>query len=117
MPTSNRRPAPETLSPLRALYSLREQHVTVLARTLSQLPGNWSLERHESYDGDLTLMLMPQHQGRANLVVNRGSDGFHLIANQDDDYLELGRFGAIDELVAGVQASVSTSKARAPSRA
>ena len=120
MPTPNRRTTPDldTRSPLRALHSLRENHVTVLAKTMSQLPGTWSLERHESYDGDLTLMLMPDHQERANLVVSRESDGFHLIANQDDDYCELGRFSAIDELVATVRANVrSTTKAAVLSRA
>ncbi len=99
-------PDPDTLSPLRALHSLREKHVTVLARTMSQLPGRWSLERHESYDGDLTLMLMPQQADPTNLVVSREADGFHLIANQDDDYRELGCFSAIDELVTTVQANV-----------
>ncbi len=82
------------------MHSLREKHVVVLAKALSQLPGIWSLERHKSYDGDLTLLLMPQHQERENLVVSREADGFHLIANQDDDYRELGCFGAMDDLVA-----------------
>ena len=120
MPILNRLMMPDldARSPLRALHSLREKHVTVLARTMSQLPGSWSLECHESYDGDLTLMLMPQQQGRANLVVNRGSDGFHLIANQDDDYCELGCFGALDDLLATVRANVGpTSKAAVLSRA
>ena len=113
MPTPNRltTPDPDMFSPLRALHSLREKHVTVLARTMSQLPGSWSLERHESYDGDLTLMLMPQQADRANLVVSREADGFHLIANHDDDCRELGCFGALDELVATVRANVRTTAA------
>ena len=119
MPIPDRRTAPDldTLSPLRALHSLREKHVRILARTMSQLPGTWCLERHESYDGDLTLMLMPQQPERANLVVSRESDGFHLIANQEDEYRELGCFGAIDELVAGVQANVRSTKVAVLSRA
>ena len=109
IPTRFALPDLDTLSPLRALHSLREKHVTVLAKTMSQLPGTWSLERHEGCDGDLTLMLMPQQANRANLVVSREADGFHLIANQDDDYRELGRFGAIDELVATLRANVRTT--------
>ena len=93
-------------SPLRALYSLREKHVRMLAGTLTQLPGTWSLERHEGCDGDFTLMLMPQQADRANLVVSRDEDGFHLTANQDDDYRELGCFSALDELVATMRANV-----------
>lgn len=102
-------PDPDTLSPLRAMHSLREKHVKTLAMALSRLPGTWSLECHEGYDGDLTLMLMPQHQERENLVVSREADGFHLIANQDDDYRQLGCFGAMDELVATMQSSAVTA--------
>ena len=70
------------------------------------MPGTWSLERHEGCDGDLTLMLMPQQADRANLVVRREADGYHLTANQDDNYRELGCFGALDELLATVRANV-----------
>ena len=109
IPTRFALPDPDTLSPLRTLHSLREKHVTVLAKTMSQLPGTWSLERHEGCDGDLTLMLMPQQPDRANLVVSREADGFHLIANQEDDCRELGCFGALDELVATLRANVRTA--------
>ena len=97
---------PDAPRPLRALHSLREKHVRTLAGTLTQLPGIWSLERHEGCDGDLTLMLMPRQADRANLVVSLEADGFHLTANQDDDYRDLGCFGALDELLAMVQANV-----------
>ena len=101
-------PDPDTLSPLRAMHSLREKHVLTLAQALSRLPGTWSLERHESYDGDLTLMLRPQQQEGENLVVSRRADGFHLIANQED-CRKLGCFGAMDELVATMRSSAATA--------
>ena len=103
-------PDPDTISPLRAMHSLREKHVLTLAKALSRLPGTWSLERHEGYDGDLTLMLMPQQQESENLVVSREADGFHLIANQEDDYRSLGCFGAMDELVATMRSSAATAR-------
>ncbi len=112
IPTRFALPDPDTFSPLRTLHSLREKHVRILARVLSQLPGTWSLERHESYDGDLTLMLMPQQADRANLVVSREADGFHLITNQDDDYRKLGCFGTMDELLATVRANVHATRER-----
>ncbi len=107
-------PDPDTVSSLRAMHSLREKHVRTLTEALSRLPGTWSLECHESYDGDLTLMLMPQHQERASLVVSREADGFHLIANQDDDYRKLGCFGAMDELVATMRSSAVAAMKREP---
>ena len=99
-------PRPDAPSSLRAMHSLREKHVRTLAGALTQLPGIWSLERHEGCDGDLTLMLMPRQADRANLVVSREADGFHLTANQDDDYRDLGCFGALDDLLAMVRANV-----------
>ena len=107
---------PDGPSPLRALHSLREKHVRTLARTLTLLPGTWSLERHEGCDGDLTLMLMPHQADRANLVVSREADGFHLTANHGDDYRELGCFSALDELVVTVRANVRAAYQAAPSR-
>ncbi len=100
-------PDPDTLSPLRALHSLREKHVQTLARTLSQLPGIWSLERQEGYDGDLTVMLMPQRPEGESFIISRKADGFHLGASQEDDYRELGCFAGIDELVAVMHANLT----------
>ena len=114
MPTRMKFHLPESssLTPLRAMHSLREKHVKVLAVALSQLPETWSMERHEGYDGDLTLMLMSQHQERENLVVSHQADGFHLMANQEDHCWKLGCFGALDELVATVQENAVSASDR-----
>lgn len=103
MPVSRRfiQPDPATSSPLRAVHSLREAHVRSLANDLSRLPGTWTLDRHESYDGDLTVMVT-LHQGRENLVVSHQRDGFHLGANREDSYRELGRFSTMDALVMAI---------------
>jgi hypothetical protein len=102
-------PDPDTLSPLRAMYSLHEKHVAVLTAALTRLPETWSLERHEGYDGDLTLLLMPQHEETEKLFVNRSADGFHLIANHEDEFRELGCFDAMDDLVACMRKNIVTA--------
>ncbi len=102
-------------SPLRSMHSLREKHVKVLVNVLSQLPDIWSLERHEGYDGDLSLMLTSEHQEDDNFFVGRRASGFHLIANRDDDCRELGCFDTVDELVATMWSSaVATTMKNKP---
>ncbi len=114
MPTSNSFTPmnPDVVSPLRLMHSLREKHARVLVNALSQLPDIWSLERYESYDGDLSLMLTLEHQEDENLFVTRTADGFHLIANHDDDCRELGCVKTIDELEAAVRSEVVSNTKR-----
>ncbi len=69
---------------------------------LSRSPGIWSLDRHESYDGDLSVMVTPP-QGEEKLVVSHEKDGFHLDANRDDTYRKLGCFSTMDALVVAIR--------------
>ncbi len=43
----------------RMLSSLSEAQVGLLEAALPNLAGTWSLERHESCEGSLSLLLMP----------------------------------------------------------
>ena len=105
-------PEADTHSPVRAIHSLLEHHVRVLAIALSGLPGIWSLERHECYDGNLILMLTLQPQDMQNLVVSRDESGFRLNSSQNDEYRELGCFSTMSELIATLRASVTTTMKR-----
>ncbi len=49
--------ADDTLSPVRALYSLTSAHVDQIVAGLSSLAPAWSIERHESCDGYLSLLV------------------------------------------------------------
>jgi hypothetical protein len=97
-------PNPDTLSPLRALYSLREADVDALRQGFSENQEAWSFDRHESYDGDLTVMLTPPDEAEPTLVVSRDEGGFHLAANRGDDYQDLGSFGSVTSVVSAMSA-------------
>ena len=47
----------DTLSPVRALHSLTPAQVDQIVAGLSGLAGTWSIERHESCDGHLSLLV------------------------------------------------------------
>ena len=105
-------PEADAHSPIRAIHSLHESHVRVLAAALSRLPGMWELERHECYDGNLILMLTLQAQDTQSLVVSRDENGFHLSSSQNDKYRELGCFGTMNEVIATLRASLMTTMKR-----
>jgi hypothetical protein len=85
--------------PLRAIDSLREHHVASLARAFSPWLATWSLDRHEGYDGDLTLILSSAC-GAVSLVFSRSAAGFHAAIMEADAYRALGCFPSLDKLVA-----------------
>ncbi len=84
--------------PLRAMDSLREHHVAALARAFRPWAGSWSLDRHEGYDGDLTLILSSR-DGAASLVFSRSSAGFHAAIMEGDAYRTLGCFASLAALI------------------
>ncbi len=98
----------DTMSPIRAMHSLRESHARALAAALAGFPGMCSFERHECYDGNLILMLTWQAQKTESLVVTRDGNGFYLSSSQDDRYRKLGCFGTMNEVIATIRASMRT---------
>lgn len=102
-------PDPDTLSPLRALHSLREADIDALRQGFSEDQEEWSFDRHESYDGDLTVIVTPPDEPEAILVVSRDEDGFHLAASRGDEYQNLGSFGSVTSVVSAM--SAQTKKA------
>ena len=85
-------------SPVRGMNSLTLMHRVFLSKVLVELLGKWSMETHEGYDGDLTLLLLSPCDSAAILVVSRTSGGFHLHANQSDEIQKIGTFVSIESL-------------------
>jgi hypothetical protein len=92
-------PDPAQLSPVRAIYSLRESHITFLAQAVAAASGPWSIARHEGYDGDLMVLMTPPGDGDADYVVSRTRAGFHLAATVEDTYQPIGVFATLAALV------------------
>ncbi len=69
--------ADDTLSPVRALHSLTPAHVDQIVAGLSSLTPVWSIERHESCDGQLSL-LVGHAACDATILVDRDQAGINV---------------------------------------
>jgi hypothetical protein len=95
-------------SPVRALYSLTEAQASALRLALPGFSGRWNLERQESYDGNLFLILLPEIDDAApTLAINRDGTGLHLGVLCKDAYAAHGSFNDIDEVIEAIQRLVS----------
>ena len=64
-------------SPLRAMDSLTSAQADQVVAGLSSLTGTWDIERHESCDGHLSLLLA--HTGHdTSIIVDRDQDGINV---------------------------------------
>ena len=66
-----------TASPLRALHSFTPAQADQIVAGLSSLAAAWTIERHESCDGQLSIVLM-RHGCDTTLVVDRDAGGIHV---------------------------------------
>jgi len=66
-----------TLSPLRALGSLTSAQANQIVAGLSSLAGTWGIERHESCDGHLSL-LVTHTAHDTTLLVERDTRGIRI---------------------------------------
>lgn len=66
----------DTTSPIRALHSLCETQATSIVTGLGSLAGAWDIERHESCDGHLSLVLTHTICDTV-IIVGRDSAGIH----------------------------------------
>ena len=98
--------------PVRALHSLTETHARALQRVLRGCSGQWSLERHESYDGNLLLVLLPEADDAAapTLTINRDRTGLYLGVLRKEAYATHGSFGDIKGVIKAIRRLLSGEK-------
>ena len=79
--------ADHTASPIRALHSLTPAQADQIVAGLSSLAAAWTIERHESCDGQLSLViscpaddidLILTHASDTSLVVDRNANGIRV---------------------------------------
>ncbi len=90
-------------SPIRALHSLTHGQADRVEAALAQRPGSWTAERHEGYDGHLSLVLSPPDAADdRTLVVHRDEHGLRLDVTQGDRWDRLGCWPDMGSLLARV---------------
>ena len=86
----------------RSTPSLTDTQVTAIERALD---SDWSIDRHETFDKSLTLLVSPPGSSDqdAAFYVEAGTMGFILSAMKNDELAACGCFGSIDALVTAMK--------------
>ena len=85
----------------RTLSSLSEAQADLLDAALPSLAGSWCVERHESCEGNLLLLLMPVggDDATANLTVDQDAAGLNLGVLRGDEPSFQGRYDTMEALI------------------
>jgi len=95
-------------SPIRALHSLTEAQAWALTLALRRFSSRWEVERQESYDGNLCLVLLPEFDDSdPTFAINRDGTGLHLGVLHEDAYRAHGAFDDVDEVIEAIQRILS----------
>ena len=97
----------------RTLSSLSEAQVGLLEVALPGLAGTWCLERHESCEGRLSVLLMPADgdDQAAHFTVDQDGAGLNLGVLRGDEFTALGRYDSMEELLPALRQLVSRETA------
>lgn len=85
----------------RSLSGLSEAQVSVLEAALPSLAGSWSLERHESCEGVLSLLLMPADgdDKATHFTVDQDAPDLNLGLLRGDEFTPYGRYDSMEALI------------------
>jgi hypothetical protein len=102
-----------SINPIRALHSITAAQVDSIEAALRRMPGSWSLDQQDGYDGDLTLILtLLEHPADLSFALWRTPAGYHLTTMRDDEQISCDMFASIEEVLA--QAARSTEEVGFP---
>ncbi len=102
----------EDASPIRALHSLTAAQAEALEAVVRRLPGRWSAERHEGYDGHLSVLIAPEGGDEAgpSLVAHRDAGGLRLDTTRWDGWEAVGRFDTLPSLLEALLTAVRDAR-------
>ena len=96
--------ADDTLSPIRALNSLAPAQADQIVAGLSSLVADWSIARHESCDGLLSLVLTHARHD-TTIIVDRDHAGIHVSPMLNDQLITSShRYATTGDAVAAIKA-------------
>ena len=99
--------ADDTLSPIRALGSLTPAQADQVVAGLSSLAQTWNIERHESCDGHLTLLLA-HAECDIIIIVDRGTTGMRVsIMVGDQIHASRQRCATVGDAISAIKASAA----------
>ncbi|GAC1346355.1 MAG: hypothetical protein NVSMB18_28330 [Acetobacteraceae bacterium] len=86
-------------APIRALRSLRPQQADRVAKAVMTWPMAWSVERHDDYDGYLSILVSAVGHGPRTFLISGMVNAIELFELRQEQLFSLGRFEAIDGVI------------------
>jgi hypothetical protein len=88
---------------IRAFRSLTQQAVGSVSDAIAGVPGRWTVDGHDDYDGYLSVLISPEGEADAPSFLVSGQVGQIELANFNGDELHtLGRFEDLEATIAGL---------------
>jgi len=86
-------------SPIIGLYSLRQREADAAALAVCSYGPDWNIDQHQSYDGDLALLITPGGPRLATLtfVLHRTADGIQLAVATEESLHAIGLFKTVPD--------------------
>jgi hypothetical protein len=98
---------PVTIRPLR---SLTQQAFDAVREAIGGMPGNWTLERHDDYEGYLSILISPESEADVPSFLISGQVGLMEVAKfQGDELHTLGRFESLEATIAELVRALTLS--------
>jgi hypothetical protein len=95
---------------IRALRSLTQHAFDAVSEAIGGVPGSWTLERHDDYDGYLSLLISPERGSDAPSFLISGQVGLMEVAKfQDDELHTLGQFENLEATTAELVRALTLS--------
>ena len=87
---------------IRPLRSLTSSHACVVHQAMDARPVPWRVERHDDYDGYLSIVVSSDDPNAPTFAISGTVDKIELAEMRDDALQAQGSFGSIDDVVAAL---------------
>lgn len=104
---------PEPWPPAPAIVGLSAGDLAELQARVDALPPAWCMKRHESCDGEVSAMVMPEADddgAMPTFVICREAGRVCVDVCRDDSYARLGSYGTLARAVQGVVKALARAR-------
>ena len=84
---------------IRALSSITPEQADLVVDSLATLAGSWFVERHDDYDGYMSIVISPDDFDAPSLIMSGKANAIELSEMRDDTLHMRGRFSDIDAAI------------------
>ena len=94
---------------IRALSSITPEQADLVADRLAELAGSWLVERHDDYDGYMSIVISAGDIDGPTVIMSGRVDAIDLSEMRDDHLHTHGRFSDMDAAIGALVGLLATS--------